>query len=206
MAAAGLGLTPPHFALQFSHYHLWRSGGTGRRAVFRVQCPCGRVGSNPTFVIQKPRARRGFFVYHDDMSNQSQRRNRRQQVSGVQIVFASILAIGLLLTINFSGRIRRGQQIEEVRQGIQATIDVLSTEQVQLLDERDYAASDAAVIEWAHRDGKMIREGEILVIPVPAGEVLTPTPRATPIPLSTPTPLPNWQLWWNLFFSGDPPF
>ena len=41
-------------------------------------------------------------------------RARRQQVSGIQIVFASILAIGLLLTINFSARIRRGQQIETV--------------------------------------------------------------------------------------------
>ena len=134
------------------------------------------------------------------------RRARRQQVSGIQIVFASILAIGLLLTINFSGRIRRGQQIEEVRLNIEATIAVLSTERASLIEERNYAASDAGVVEWAHRDGKMIREGEILVIPVPAGEVLTPTPQATPIPLATPTQIPVRHVWWNLFFDGEPPF
>jgi hypothetical protein len=131
---------------------------------------------------------------------------RRQQISGIQIVFASILAIGLLLTINFSGRIRRGQQIEDVRQRIEATIAQLSIEQAQLLEQRDYAVSDAAVIEWAHRDGKMVREGEVLVIPVPAGEIPTPTPPATPIPLATPTPIPVFDVWWSLFFDSDPPF
>jgi hypothetical protein len=134
------------------------------------------------------------------------RKRARQQVSGIQIVFASILAIGLLLTINFSGRIRRGQQIEEVRQSIESTLAVLSTDQANLIEERDYAASDAAVIEWAHREGKMIREGEILVVPVPAGDVPTPTPQATPIPLATPTAIPISRLWWDLFFDSEPPF
>jgi hypothetical protein len=136
------------------------------------------------------------------------RRNqsRRQQISGIQIVFASILAIGLLLTINFSGRIRRGQQIEDVRTRIESTIARLSTDQAKLLEERDYAFSDAAVIEWAHRDGKMVREGEVLVIPVPGGIVPTPTPPATPIPLATPTPIPVFDVWWSLFFDSAPPF
>lgn len=131
---------------------------------------------------------------------------RRQHVSGIQIVFASILAIGLLLTINFSGRIRRGQQIEIVRNNIQATIAVLSTQQSLLLEERAFAASDAAVIQWAHRDGKMIREDEILVIPVPGGAVDTPTPAPTPIPLAAPTEMPISHLWWNLFFDSEPPY
>ncbi len=134
-------------------------------------------------------------------------RTRKQQISGIQIVFASILSIGLLLTINFSARIRRGQQIEEVRSRIEATIQVLSTEQANLIVERDYASSDTAVIEWAHREGKMIREGEILVIPVqPANaQTPTPTPAVTLIPLATPTEPPTWHLWWKLFFDSPPP-
>lgn len=134
-------------------------------------------------------------------------RPRKQQISGIQIVFASILSIGLLLTINFSARIRRGQQIEEVRSRIEATISVLSTEQANLMEERDYASSDLAVIEWAHRDGKMIREGEVLVIPVqPANaQIATPTIAATPIPFVTPTEAPIWHLWWKLFSDSAPP-
>lgn len=134
-----------------------------------------------------------------------QRSRRRQQVSGIQIVFASILAIGLLLTINFSARIRRGQQIEEVRSRIEATISVLSTEQQRLILERDFAASDAAVVQWAHREGKMVRDGEVLIIPVPGMQEATPTPQVTPIPIATATPIPTWQLWWNLFFDGEVP-
>jgi hypothetical protein len=55
----------------------------------------------------------------------------------------------------------------------------------------------------------MIRDGEILVIPIPAGMVEpTPLPPA-PILVGTPAPepeAPKWHLWWNLFFDGKPPF
>ncbi len=140
------------------------------------------------------------------MNDTPPRRERRQTVSGIQIVFASILAIGLLLTINFSGRIRRGQQIEQAQLNIEATISVLSTQRADLIDARDFAASDAAVIQWAHREGKMVREGEVLVIPIPAGDVITPTPQASPLPQPTPTTIPNVNLWWDLFFERPPPF
>jgi cell division protein FtsB len=144
----------------------------------------------------------------DYPEDSSPHRRSRQQISSLQIVFAAILSIGLLLVINFSGRIARGQQTEAEHQRLQATITVLEQQQVNLLKERDYAASDASVEHWAHTEGKMIREGEVLVIPIPAGEV-QPTP-LPPAPILIPTPEPpealNWHLWWNLFFDGKPPF
>lgn len=138
------------------------------------------------------------------------RRRPRQQIGSLQIAFAALLSIGLLLVINFSGRIARGQQIETERRKLQATIDVLQQERLALLRERDYAADDAYVEQWAHTDGKMVREGEVLVIPVPAAGQSTPTPVPTRIPLETRADdepdAENWRLWWNLFFDGDPPF
>ena len=145
----------------------------------------------------------------DDYPEDSPHRRNRQQISSLQIVFAAILSIGLLLVINFSGRIARGQQTEAEHERLQATITVLEQQQVSLLKERDYAASDASVEHWAHTEGKMIREGEVLVIPIPAGDVNpTPLPPA-PILVATPAPepeAPKWHLWWNLFFDGKPPF
>ena len=145
----------------------------------------------------------------DDYPEDSPHRRNRQQISSLQIVFAAILSIGLLLVINFSGRIARGQQTEAEHERLQATITVLEQQQVSLLKERDYAASDASVEHWAHTEGKMIREGEVLVIPIPAGDVNpTPLPPA-PILVATPAPepqAPKWHLWWNLFFDGQPPF
>lgn len=139
----------------------------------------------------------------------SRRRERPQQITSVQIVFALLLSIGLLLVINFSGRIARGQQMEAERQRLQATIDVLERERLELLRARDYAASDASVEEWAHREAKMVREGEVLVIPIPGNLTMPTAPPPAPVYLPTPVPepqIPGWRLWWNLFFDGDPPF
>ena len=35
--------------------------------------------------------------------------------------------------------------------------------------QRDYVLSDAYVEQWARGDGKMVRPGEVLVVPVPSG-------------------------------------
>jgi cell division protein FtsB len=145
----------------------------------------------------------------DDYPEDLPHRRNRQQISSLQIVFAAILSIGLLLVINFSGRIARGQQTEAEHERLQATITVLEQQQVSLLKERDYAASDAAVEHWAHTEGKMIREGEVLVIPIPAGDVEPTAMPPAPILVATPAPEPEppkRHLWWNLFFDGQPPF
>ncbi|MBI5957496.1 MAG: hypothetical protein HY866_02085 [Chloroflexi bacterium] len=148
-------------------------------------------------------------AYSEEQPARTPPRRDRQQLSSIQIVFATILSIGLLLVINLSGRIARGQQMEIERRRLQATIDVLEQQKVDLMKERDYAANDISVEHWAHTEGKMVRDGEILVIPIPAG-VAEPTPAPTPQVLVAVQPsepeTPQWHLWWNLFFDGAPPF
>jgi hypothetical protein len=55
----------------------------------------------------------------------------------------------------------------------------------------------------------MVREGEVLVIPVPFGETLLAqqdTPLADADMVETTPPQPeNWHLWWSLFFDSQPP-
>ena len=147
--------------------------------------------------------------YSEDQSGRTLHRRDHQQLSIIQIAFATILSIGLILVINFSGRIARGQQMETERGRLQATIDVLERQKYDLLKARDYAANDASVESWAHSEGKMVRENEVLVIPVPAGIVESTATPPPPILVSAPPPepeTPKWHLWWNLFFDGDPPF
>jgi hypothetical protein len=151
-----------------------------------------------------------FTPYSDDPPSRPPRhREHPQQISSLQIVFALILSIGLLLVINFSGRIARGQQMEAERQRLQATIVVLEHQKIDLLKERDYAANDASVEHWAHTEGKMVRDNEVLVIPIPAGTTEPTQAAAAPVFAVTPAPepeTPRWHLWWNLFFDGEPPF
>jgi cell division protein FtsB len=146
------------------------------------------------------------------MSDQSQSpkpvsRQRGSQISSVQIMFAAILAIGLILAINFSTRIAAGQPIQQAYDRVLAEIDQLKQEQANLIAERDYARSDAFVEQWARDEGKMVRDGEVLVIPVPAGISEQPTPiPENAINLQTTPPEPEpWTLWWSLFFDDPPP-
>lgn len=148
------------------------------------------------------------------MSQQSRPRppvqikKRTGQFSGVQVLFAAILTIGLFLAIDFSGRISAGRPIEQAYQQVSTEIARLDQEQADLIAQRDYVRSDAYVALWARTDGKMVLPGERLVIPVPsnAGIVPTPTPNFMPQEVITSLPGPDpWALWWGLFFDGPPP-
>jgi cell division protein FtsB len=134
-------------------------------------------------------------------------RQRPSQLSGVQIMFAAILAIGLILAINFSTRITASRPLQEYYHSVQAEIEDLQQEHDALLTERDYALSDAYVEQWARQEGKMVRPGEVLVIPLPVAPQVEATPTPQPfieMQTSPPTPEP-WTLWWALFFDSDPP-
>jgi hypothetical protein len=122
-------------------------------------------------------------------------------------MFAAILAIGLLLAINFSSRIAAGQPLQEAYDRVQNEIVALKQEQANLIAERDDALSDAYVERWARDEGRMVKEGEYLVIPVPVGASAEATPEAalsTAIETTPPPPEP-WTIWWALFFDGPPP-
>lgn len=134
-------------------------------------------------------------------------RGRYNGLTSVQIMFAAIIAIGLILAINFSTRIASSRPLNEFYLSVENEIVRLRQEQATLIAEKAYAESPAYVQQWARSDGKMIRPGEILVVPLPVG--LPPTP--TPIPpifddvQTSPKGPENWELWWALMFDSPPP-
>ncbi|GIK27394.1 MAG: hypothetical protein IT298_08485 [Chloroflexi bacterium] len=129
------------------------------------------------------------------------------QVSSLQIMFAVVLAVGLLLTVNFSARIAQGRPLQEAYELVQLEIAQLETEQADLLAERDYSLSDFYVENWARGRGKMIRPGDKLFVPIPSRDSATPTP----VPYETGEfdsgvdQPQTWEMWWSLFFDGPPP-
>lgn len=144
----------------------------------------------------------------EQISSNTRRPPRRmRQLSGVQIMFAVILAVALMLAVSFSGRITASRELNRIRDQIVQEIELLKREQADLLARLEYVNSDAFVEAWARSEGKMIREGEVLIIPKPSTTLLqtAPTPQNT-VPVQTSLPEPeNWQLWWQLFFDTDPP-
>ncbi len=82
---------------------------------------------------------------------------------------------------------------------LQTETSALETQQADLQAGLAGAGSDAQVEEWARNQARMVRDGEKLVIPLPAADVVTPTPQAAP-----PRPeLPgSMQVWWALLFGS----
>lgn len=135
------------------------------------------------------------------------KRKRTGQLSGVQVMFAAILAIGLALAINLSSLINSARPLQEKYRQLSDEITQLERDQANLLVERDYARSDAYVESWARNQGKMVKPGEVLIVPIPSGIDMQPTPipeMGVAVETTPPEPQP-WMLWWSLFFDSPPP-
>jgi hypothetical protein len=135
-------------------------------------------------------------------------RKRGGQISSVQVMFATILSIGLILAINFSSRISEGQPLQEAYNRVRDEIDTLQAEHARLTALRDYVLGDPYVEQWARSDGKMVLPGEVLIVPVPSGTSAEATqePQFNIDSFSAEPSQPQpWLLWWQIFFDGPPP-
>jgi hypothetical protein len=81
--------------------------------------------------------------------------------------------------------------------GAQATEGVQT--QSALQTQVAYAGSDQAVEDWARSEGHMVQPEDQPVVPV-GQPGIAPIQQPTPVPV--PTAMPNWQVWWHLFFGG----
>lgn len=130
-----------------------------------------------------------------------------QRLSSIQLMLAVALTLGLILALNFSSRINLDRDLERIHVNFSRQIEGLLDEQKRLIAELNYVKSDAYVEFWARDEGKMIREGEVLIMPQAlgsAGEQPISPRRLVEFQTTAPEP-ENWQLWWALFFDGPPP-
>ena len=140
-------------------------------------------------------------------SSVAERRASGQGLTSIQVMLAVVLAFGLVLTLNFSGRIKLDRDLGRIHARFAAEIDALLEEQRDLIEVLGYVKSDAYVEYWARDEGKMIRDGEVLIMPKSSG-IPRSTARSTAplVEFQTTAPEPaNWELWWALFFDGEPP-
>lgn len=126
-------------------------------------------------------------------------------------MFAVILTIALVLSIQFSTRIAVEGDLRVIQVAVEQEIQLLQREQAQLKAQLDYVDSGAYVEEWARSEARMIRPGEQLYIPKPEARIVAAIEgqrlEATLIgDVETTLPEPaNWHIWWQLFFDWDLP-
>lgn len=140
-------------------------------------------------------------------STNDSKSRRDRGLSSVQVMFAVILTVGLMLALNFSSRIQADRDLQRIHDQVVQEIDFLENQQSDLIAELNYVKSDAYVETWARDEGKMVREGEILIEPQSVGGAdEVPVQPIVMAEFETKPPEPeNWELWWALFFDVPAP-
>jgi cell division protein FtsB len=114
-------------------------------------------------------------------------------------VFAGILFL-ILVIMGFNNRLEDLNRLQKQDGVLQAQATQGMQTHTALEAQATYAASDQAVQDWARQEGRYAQPGDQSVIPV--GKV-DGAPVQQSEPTSSPTPMPNWQIWWNLFFGSQ---
>ena len=125
----------------------------------------------------------------------------RPPLTLLQVLVIIGLVAGLLIMLDFNRRQAEAQRLEADRSVASTEVAQLDNEHAALQTQVAYATTDAAVVAWAHEQGKLTQSNEVLVVP------LLPTPAPSPAapPPAAPPPRPAWILWWDLFLDAPPP-
>ena len=123
-------------------------------------------------------------------------KSSRPPLTVLQVLTIVGMVVWLLVLLDFNRRLAAEQQLVNAANQARTQVAKLDAEHSLLETQVAFATTDAAVIQWAHENGKMAQGSEVLVVP------LLPTPQPTPLPLPAPLPVapPTWVLWQNLFF------
>jgi cell division protein FtsB len=118
------------------------------------------------------------------------------------LVLLAGLALLALLVIEFNSRMTELNRLTEDRQEIQTRFNEVAGTKAALETQVAYAASNQAVEDWAYEQGRMIRPGDVPVIPLESTvTAAVPTPRPTVVA----TELSNWESWVALFTGPKSP-
>ena len=107
------------------------------------------------------------------------------------IIFCGILLMDLNFRVNeYFTLSTQKQKMETQVYGLWSTREALRTELA-------YSSSDGAVEKWAREEGKMVKPGDVRVVPISQGQAtMTPAPAIPPAPVA----YHYWEYWWAIFF------
>ena len=112
-------------------------------------------------------------------------------------IYIALVVIFFLL-MGLSARFNELTKLSEQNNLMQTEVVALQITNNHIESLIGYATSEVAVEEYARDKGYMVMPGEVLIVPLSSSDV-TPTPMAKPTVQATN--LPNWKIWFELFFS-----
>lgn len=112
-------------------------------------------------------------------------------------IYIALIVIFFLL-MGLSARFNELTKLTEQSNLMQTEVAALKITEYAIETQIAYATSEIAVEEYARESGYMVKPGEVLVVPLSDNKI-TPTPIT--IPTVESEPIPNWKIWYELFFS-----
>ena len=120
---------------------------------------------------------------------------------GKQLFIFIGLAVLILMVMDFNSRMAELTRLRAQQERELLAMNHLVATQIYLETQIAYATSEPAVEAWARQEGRLIRDGDVPVVPLP-GEAFAPTP--TPLPEHSQNDLTNWEAWLEWFLSNAP--
>jgi len=114
------------------------------------------------------------------------------KITRKQFITIALIVMFVFLMMDFNARLSELSRQNARRNQVQTEVQALMWTEESLKDQVLYATSEAAVEDWAREQGHMSRPGDVVVIPLPQGDVVE---RVSVTPLPTAVPLENWEVW-----------
>jgi cell division protein FtsB len=113
-----------------------------------------------------------------------------------RLLLVAGVVIVVLLMMDFNNRMTELQRLTTDRDRLTTRV-VQLTQTIQVLNTKiAYATSEVAVEGWAREQGKMIKTGDVPIVPIsPINATAQPTPAVKP----TQHLISNWDIWVALF-------
>jgi hypothetical protein len=113
----------------------------------------------------------------------------------------ALLIIGVVvlafLVMDFNTRMTELRRLRDKHEVVAEQVTNMVQTQSYLETQIAYATSDQAVFEWAYQEGRMARDGDVPIVPIPPAEI---TPFPTVVAAPTLEVVSPWRIWWALFF------
>lgn len=128
---------------------------------------------------------------------------KRSWVSWKYALIVIGLGILTMLVMDFNNRMADLRRLSKKSQEVGVEATNLHQTEMALETQIAYATSPASVEDWAYGEGRQVKEGDVIVVPV--GETGS-GPVPTPIPTQVILPQSNWETWLSLFIDSPPTF
>jgi cell division protein FtsB len=119
-------------------------------------------------------------------------KNTRFKINRKQFITVALLIMFVFLMMDFNSRLSELSRQNARRDHVQTEVQALVWTEEALKGQVLYATSEAAVEDWAREQGHMSRSGDVVIIPLPLGEVVE---NVVVTPAPTAKPLDNWEVW-----------